>query len=100
MLLQKHDDIIKEQEKTGIIEPVNDSEILKLGEVCYIPHKEVVRDDCATAEVCIANKNGPSLIEMLETGPCLLLKHFEILLRGRCHKFLLVSDIQSAFLNI
>ena len=37
---------------------------------------------------------------MLETGPCLLPKIFEILLRARCHKFLLVSNIQSAFLNI
>ena len=32
-LLQKYDDIIKEQEKTGIIEPANDSEIIKPGEV-------------------------------------------------------------------
>ena len=47
-----------------------------------------------------ANKNGPSLNEMLETGPCRLPKIFEILLRARCHKFLLVSNIQSAFLNI
>ena len=37
---------------------------------------------------------------MLETGPCLLPKNFEILLRAKCHKFLLVSDNQSAFLNI
>ena len=32
-LLQKYDHIIKEQEKTGIIELVNDSEIIKPGEV-------------------------------------------------------------------
>ena len=105
VLLQKYDDIIKEQEKTGITEPVNDSEIVTPGEVYYIPHREVVRDDRATTKVCIvysasADKNGPSLNEMLETRPCLLPKIFEILLRARCHKFLLVSDIQSAFLNI
>ena len=47
-----------------------------------------------------ANKSGSSLNEVLETRHCLLLKIFEILLRARCHKFLLVSDIQSAFLNI
>ena len=105
VLLQKYDDIIKEQEKTDITEPVNDSEIVTPGEVYYIPHREVVRDDRATTKVCIvysasADKNGPSLNEMLETRPCLLPKIFEILLRARCHKFLLVSDIQSAFLNI
>ena len=38
-LLQKYDDIIKEQEKTGIIKPVNDLEIIKPGEVHYIPHR-------------------------------------------------------------
>ena len=37
-LLQKYDDVIKEQEKTGIIEPVNDLEIIKPGEVHYILH--------------------------------------------------------------
>ena len=104
-LLKKYDDIIKDQEKTGIIEPVNDLEIVKPGEIHYIPHTEVVRDDHATTKVRIvydasANKNGLSLNKMLETGPCLLPKIFEILRRVRCHKFLLVSDIQSAFLNI
>ena len=94
-----------EQEKTGIIEPVNDSEIIKPGEVHYIPHREVVCDDRAPIKVLIvydasAIKNGPSLNEKLETGPCLLPKIFEILLRARSHKFLLVSDIQSAILNI
>ena len=32
-LLKKYDDIIKDQEKTGITEPVNDSEIVKPGEI-------------------------------------------------------------------
>ena len=104
-LLQKYDDIIKEQEKTGIIEPVNDSEIVKPGEVHYISHREVVREDRATTTVYVvcnasANKNGSSLNEMLKTGPCPLLKIFETLIRRRCHKFLLVTNIQSAFLNI
>ena len=51
-LLQKYD-IILEQEKTDIIKPVNDSEIIKPSEVHYIPHREVVRDDRATAKVRI-----------------------------------------------
>ena len=72
-LIQKYDDIIKGQEKTGITEAVNDSEIVKPGEVHYIPQREVVRDDRATTKVRIvydasANKNKPSLNEMLETG--------------------------------
>ena len=86
-LLQKYNDMIKGQEKTGIIELVNDSEIIKPGEVHNIPHREVVCDDCATTKVRIGydastNKNGPFLNEMLETGPCLLPKIFKILLRA------------------
>ena len=103
--MQKCDDITKEQEKTGVIEPAKYSEIIKPGEVHYILHREVMRDDRATTKVRIvndasANKNGLSLNEMLETEPCLLQKIFEILLRARCHKFVLVSHIQSVFLNI
>ena len=64
-----------------------------------------MREDRATTTVYVvynasANKNGSSLNEMFKTGPCPLLKIFETLLRPRCHKFLLVADIQPAFLNI
>ena len=80
--------IFKEQEKTGIIEPVNDSEIIKPDVVHFTPHREIARDDRATTKTRIVDdastiRNGPSLNEMLETGPCLLPKIFEILLRAR-----------------
>ena len=52
-LSKNYDDIIKAPEKTGIIEPVNDSEIVKPGEIHYIPHREVVHDDRATTKVRI-----------------------------------------------
>ena len=80
MLLQKYDDIIKEQEEIGITEPGNDLE-------------SSARRSVRTVYDASANKNGPSSNEMLKTGPCLLPKIFEILLRARCHKFLLVIDI-------
>ena len=80
-------------------------EFVKPGEVHYIQHTGVVREDRATTKLRVvcdasANNNGSSLNESLETGPCLLPKLFEILLRSRCYKYLLLSDIQSAFLNI
>ena len=104
MFLQKHDDIIKKQEKTGIVEPVNILKLTSWWSSLYISQR-IVREDRATTKVRIvydarANKNGPSLNEMLETGPCIVFKVFEILLRAIRHKFLLVSDTQSAFLNI
>ena len=71
----------------------------------YIPHREVVREDRVTTKTRIVfdastRRKGPSLNEFLEAGPCLLPKVFDVLLRCRAHKILLISDIQSAFLNI
>ena len=43
---------------------------------------------------------GPSLNECLESGPCLLPKLFNVLVRFRAYKFGLTSDIKSAFLNV
>ena len=104
VLLQKYNDIMNKQEKTGITEAVNDSEIVKPGGVHYIPQREVVHNDRTTTKVHIVydastNKNKHSL-NMLETGACHLPKIFEILLGARYHKFPLVSDIQPAILNI
>ena len=42
----------------------------------------------------------PSLNKCVETGPCLLPKLFDILVRFRSFPYGITSDIQSAFLNI
>ena len=93
------------QQDEGIIENV-ENEIWKAGDVHYIPHREVVRQDRDTTKIRIVYdasakvKNGISLNECLETGPCMLPKIFEILVRFRCYRYALTSDIKSAFLNI
>ena len=75
------------------------------GTVHYIPHRAVIRNDRDTTKIRIAydastNKNGPSLNESSETGPCLLPKIFDILVRFRVYEHGLTCDIKAAFLNI
>ena len=61
---------------------------------------------CITAKMRIvydtsAKRYGlPSLNDSLETGPCLIPKIFDIIIRFRSYKYVITSDIKSAFLNI
>ena len=104
-LFQEYDDIIKGQLADGTIEEVYE-EIGDAGGGHYIPHREVVREGRETTKIrvvygCDAKvKDGVSLNECLEKGPCMLPLIFDILIRFRCYKFAVSSDIKSAFLNI
>ena len=104
ILLKQYDDIIKQQEADGIVESVPSME-QEIGKVHCIPHREVVRDRETTRVRIVYDasakvKERISLNDCLETGPCPLPKIFEILVRFRCFKYALTSDIKSAFLNI
>ena len=103
--LKEYDDIIRNQEAERIVETVDRNDVPQVGRVHYIPHREVIRDDKDTTKMRIvydasAKKTGPSLNDCLETGPCLLPKIFNILVRFRSYKIAITSDIKSAFLNI
>ena len=68
----------------------------------YIPHREVVQEDRVTAKTGIVfnastRRKGASLNKFLEAEPSLLPKVFDILLRCRAYKMLLMSGAQSAF---
>ena len=104
ILLKQYDDVIKQQEADGIVESVPSMEE-EIGKVHYIPHREVVRDRETTRVRIVYDasakvKDRISLNDCLETGPGLLPKIFEILVRFRCFKYALTSDIKSTFLNI
>ena len=103
--LKCYDTIIKEQERDGVIEPVDNPKVIRHGEVHSIPRREVVKEERETTKLRIvydasANQNGPSINESLHSGPSLLPKIFDILVRFRSYKYAIISDIQSAFLNI
>ena len=104
-LLKGYDNIIQEQERNGIVEAVVHVNA-KAGQLHYIPHQEVVRQDKETTKVRVVydasakTRNRASLNDLLQNGPCLLPKIFDILIRFRCYKYAVTSDIKSAFLNI
>ena len=75
---------------------------LVIGRTHYIPHHPVIRRDKETTKVRIvydasAKKSGPSLNECLHTGPSLIPKIMDILIRFRYHRIALVSDVEKAF---
>ena len=103
-LLKQYDDIIKQQEIGGIVANVDPAQH-EVGKVHYIPHREVLRDSDTNSLRIVYDgsakvKDGISINDCLETGPCLLPKIFDILVRFRCFKYALTSDIKAACLNI
>ena len=71
-----------------------------------MPHREVIRNERDKTKIRIVYgcdpkvKDGVWLNECLEKGPCMLPQIFNILIRFRCYKYALTSDMKSAFLNI
>jgi len=115
-LLEEYDSIIREQLKSGIVEPVVESVVnppeantvvnLKHS-VHYLPHHGVIRQDKQTTKLRIVydgsaktTSDTVSLNDCLKTGPNLIPKLFDILIRFRWHSIALTADIEKAFLNI
>ena len=103
--LKEYNEIIRTQEKVGIIEAV-DSYVPEFGGIHYIPHREVIKEGRNTTKMRIvydasAKRVGhPSLNDSLETSPCLLPKMFDVIIGFRSYKYAITSDIKAAFLNI
>ena len=105
--LQQYDQVIKEQLRLGIVEPVVNSEEdeMKGRRIHYLPHHGVIRKDKNTTKVRVvydasARTNGPSLNDCLHVGPKHNQRIFDILLRFRTKKVALVADVEKAFLMI
>ena len=102
--LRECDNIMNDYLKDGILEEV--SPINKTDAVHYLPHRAVVKEDRETAKTRIAfdafakHQNEKSLNDMLDPGPCLLPRIFDILVRFRLGKIGIVADIKKAFLQI
>ena len=101
VVLKTYDNIKKPEEAEGIIE--EPTTILKPpGEVHYPPHHPVIRPEKSTTKLRIvydatSSIEGPSLNQCLETGPNLLPKLIDILIRFHSYKVVLISDIKQAF---
>ena len=104
---RQYNDVIREQLKQGIIEPVDQGTTNGVGKVHYIPHHEVIRVDKETTKLRLvydasakAQGTTPSLNDCLYAGPPLSSFIYDILLRFRVHKETMSGDIEKAFLNI
>ena len=104
--LETYDDIIREQQKAGIVETVDRNTSCQNREF-YMPHKAVIRESAQTTKVRIVydasakpNSNSPLLNDCLETGPSLQNFLWDILVRTRLRPVLLCGDIEKAFLQI
>ena len=51
--LKEYNEIIRGQEKEGIIEKVESRDIPEIGHVHYIPHREVIKEDRVTTKMRI-----------------------------------------------
>ena len=105
-VFSEYDRIITEQFKSGIIERVENVDESEVGKVHYLPHRPVIRMDKSTTKVRVvydASSHAPgerSLNDNLYAGPPLTPLIFDILLRFRAEKVVLIADIEKAFLNV
>ena len=102
-LLKEYDQIIREQEKLGIVETVDRSQPTEVGKVHYLSHHPVIRHDKLTTMVRIvfdgsSRAQGPSLNSCLLAGPSLTPKIMDILIRFCWYQVELAADIEKAFL--
>ncbi|XP_055590011.1 uncharacterized protein LOC129742175 [Uranotaenia lowii] len=72
----------------------------------YFPHHPVLRPDSSSTKLrtvfngSASTSSGLSLNDVLLTGPTIQKDIFDILLRFRCHKYVLTGDIQKMFRQI
>ncbi|XP_060608071.1 uncharacterized protein LOC132760172 [Ruditapes philippinarum] len=106
-LLEKYNNVIKDQRSKGVIEKVQDSGKGKEYMHHYIPHHAVIMPQKSTTKLRIVNdasaKISPeskSLNECLFRGPVLLKDLCGLLMRFRLHRVAMVADIEKAFLQV
>ena len=105
-ILNDCDKILKDYEQNGIIEQVPANEDAgEVGQVHYLPHRPVIREDKETTKIravfdASCKVNVPSLNECLYSGPNLLARIFDILIRFRQNRIGILADIKQAFLKI
>ena len=110
-VMKEYQQVIDGQLEKGIIEVCNPSDTLshpnQHDSVYYMPHHPVIRQDRATTKVPVvydgsakSKDGGFSLNDCLQTGPNLIPKLFNVLVKLRSYSIALTADIEKAFLMI
>ena len=105
-LVEKYDEIFREYEQNKIIEKVLFDEVPENpSPIHYLQHRPVLRENKETTKIrtvfdASCSLDGPSLNDCLYSGPNLLSKTFDILLRFRFNFIAILADIQKLFLNV
>lgn len=99
-----YSEIIRGQEKDGVIERVSTKDPIN-GRVYYMPHKAVVKNESSTTKVRVvfdasARHRGISLNDCLDKGMSKFTDLFGVLIRFRCHRHVILADIEKAFLTV
>ncbi|KIH57626.1 hypothetical protein ANCDUO_12180, partial [Ancylostoma duodenale] len=104
-LWKEYANTINDYHSKGIIEEVDEHQFDD-HRVYYIPHQAVIKESSATTKLRVVfdasshYKGAPSLNDCLLSGPAILPDLVGILLRSRLSRYLLVADVEKAFLQI
>ena len=103
-LKEEYEKIVATQSESGIIEKVSNSP--SGNRVFYMPHKPVIREDAATTKVrmVLDASSKPhylvnSINDCMSRGPPLQPLMWDILIRARMSRDILLGDIEKAFLQ-
>uniref|UniRef100_A0A7I4XZ14 DUF1758 domain-containing protein n=1 Tax=Haemonchus contortus TaxID=6289 RepID=A0A7I4XZ14_HAECO len=105
-LLQDYNNIIVSQQELGIIEPISEKSSGEGSLVHYIPHQPVITPQKETTKLRIVFdasahfKDCPSLNDILHQGPLILPELYAMLLRFRVAPYVVISDVEKAFLQV
>lgn len=104
-LRQEYRDFMTTYEELGHMEPISASEDSSSTKF-YLPHHPVVKEASSTTKLRVvfdasaSTSTGSSLNDNLLVGPTLQEDLFSILIRFRCHKFVLTADIEKMYRQI
>ena len=107
-LLNDYDEIIQDQNNASIIGHADSLKGGNIGEVFYMPHKPVIREDKSSTKVrmvfdgslCAKKSEKMSLNDHLFSGPSLATPLLDVIIRFRAFFFIIIADIERAFLQI